>query len=57
MERRRARRARLPWKELEREAARQGCSPADIFFDLAGHRHEALLGTEGRPSDPGRHPS
>ena len=32
----RARRARLPWTELEAEAARQGCSPADIFFDLAG---------------------
>ena len=32
----RARRARLPWHELEAEAARQGCSPADIFFDRAG---------------------
>ena len=32
----RARRAKLPWHELETEAARQGCSPADIFFDRAG---------------------
>jgi hypothetical protein len=35
-ERRRRRRATLPWAELEAEAARQGCSPADIFFDRAG---------------------
>jgi hypothetical protein len=35
-ERRRRRRAQLPWAELEAEAARQGCSPADIFFDRAG---------------------
>ncbi len=34
--RRRARRVRLPWADLEAEAARQGCSPADIFFDRAG---------------------
>ncbi len=34
--RRRVRRVRLPWADLEAEAARQGCSPADIFFDLAG---------------------
>ena len=32
----RARRAKLPWHEIEAEAARQGCSPADIFFDRAG---------------------
>jgi hypothetical protein len=32
----RVRRAKLPWHELEAEAARQGCSPADIFFDRAG---------------------
>ncbi|HET8950643.1 MAG TPA: hypothetical protein VFN44_09030 [Solirubrobacteraceae bacterium] len=32
----RARRATLPWHELEAEAERQGCSPADIFFDRAG---------------------
>ena len=32
----RARRATLPRDELEAEAARQGCSPADIFFDRAG---------------------
>ena len=36
-EQRRRRRAKLPWRELEAEAARQGCSPADIFFDRAGH--------------------
>jgi hypothetical protein len=34
--RRRARGATLPWDELEAEAARQRCSPADIFFDRAG---------------------
>jgi hypothetical protein len=33
---RRVRRAKLPWHELETEAARQGCSAADIFFDRAG---------------------
>ena len=32
----RDRHATLPWKELEGEAARQGCSAADIFFDRAG---------------------
>jgi hypothetical protein len=32
----RMRGASLPWHELEAEAARQGCSPADIFFDRAG---------------------
>jgi hypothetical protein len=32
----RDRHAKLPWKELEGEAARQGCSAADIFFDRAG---------------------
>jgi hypothetical protein len=36
LKRRRSRRATLPWDELEAEAARQGCSPADIFFDRAG---------------------
>src|SRR5688572_8375469 len=34
--RRRWRRAKLAWAELEAEAARQGCSPGDIFFDWAG---------------------
>jgi hypothetical protein len=33
---RRGPRAKLPWRALEAEAARQGCSPADIFFDRAG---------------------
>jgi hypothetical protein len=36
LDRRRARGAALPWDELEAEAARQHCSPADIFFDRAG---------------------
>lgn len=35
-QRRQAARAKLPWEELEAEAARQGCSAADIFFDRAG---------------------
>ena len=35
-ESRRIGRAKLPWSELEAEAARQGCSPVDIFFDRAG---------------------
>lgn len=26
----------LPWAEVEAEAARQGCSVADIIFDRAG---------------------
>lgn len=33
-----ARRTRLPWRKLEAEAARQGCSAADIFYDWAGCR-------------------
>jgi hypothetical protein len=37
-EQRRLRRAALPWAELEAEAARQGCAPADVFFDRAGRR-------------------
>ena len=41
----RDRHAKLPWKELEAEAARQGCSPADIFFDRAGRM-------TGLPVDP-----
>jgi hypothetical protein len=46
----RIRRARLPWRALEAEAARQGCSPADIFFDWAGQRvpdGEVRLNQEG----------
>ena len=35
-QRRRLRRFKLPWAELEAEAKRQGCSPADIFFDRTG---------------------
>jgi len=44
----RARRAKLPWRELEAEARRQGCDPVDIFFDRAGH---------GRAADCGELPS
>ena len=43
---RRRRWAKLPWRELEAEAARQGCSEADIFFDRAGHMAGAVA-TEG----------
>jgi hypothetical protein len=39
--------ARLPWKELEAEARRQGCSPADIFYDRAGRGRGAALVREG----------
>jgi len=60
---RRIRRAKLPWPELESEAARQGCSPADIFFDWAGR--SVNQSTEGnamtekhdrpaRPEQPGK---
>ncbi len=41
------RRARLPWAELEAEARRQGCSPADIFFDRAGRVSESELTAPG----------
>jgi hypothetical protein len=44
--RRRRRRARLPWKQLEAEATRQGCSPADIFFDRAGRSATADPGAD-----------
>lgn len=57
----RIRRARLPWRALEEEAARQGCSPADIFFDWAGRRvadGDGQLNEEGSlervASDPAR---
>ena len=44
------RRPKLPWRALEAEARRQGCSPADIFFDLAGHmRGEPDSGTVRSP--------
>ena len=37
-------------KALEAEARRQGCCPADIFFDLAGHmRGEPDSGTVRSP--------
>ncbi len=41
-DRRRIQRTKLPWHELEAEAEaeRQGCSPADIFFDRAGHKRD-----------------
>ncbi len=45
---RRKRRAKLPWRALEAEAARQGCSPADIFFDRAGR----VAAVERTPDGP-----
>jgi hypothetical protein len=41
-EQRRLRRATLPWAELEAEAARQGCSAADVFVDRAGRQVPGL---------------
>ncbi len=51
-DRRRRQRAKLPWPELEAEAARQGCSPADIFFDLAGRGENVLVRTDPESSRP-----
>jgi hypothetical protein len=48
--RHRCRRARLPWKALEAEATRQGCSGADIFFDWAGGTLDPALLT-GTPEN------
>ena len=39
---------RLPWAELEAEARRQGCSPADIFFDRAGQRDLPLATSQAK---------
>jgi hypothetical protein len=53
LNRRRAQRATLPWDELEAEAARQRCSPADIFFDRAGLGDPSLVeGSVAAPSAP-----
>lgn len=30
--------AQLPWEEIEKTARRQGISPADVIWDLAGKR-------------------
>jgi hypothetical protein len=30
--------AELPWDEIEETARRQGISPADVIWDLAGKR-------------------
>ena len=49
----RARRAKLPWGELEAEAARQGCSAADIFFDRAGNGE---AGIDAAPVDAAEAP-
>ena len=49
-DRRHHQRSLLPWDELEAEAARQGCSAADIFFDRAG-RGAHVPGRGGVP-DP-----
>ena len=50
----RARSAKLPWHEIEAEAARQGCSPADIFFDRAGlgPPHDAPVAAPPRETAP-----
>jgi hypothetical protein len=55
--RRRCQRARLPWEELEAEAARQGCSAADVFFDWAGRTVirsglTCLQSQQSSPSEP-----
>ena len=49
---RRRRWAKLPWKELENEAARQGCSEADIFFDRAGRMSGVLAIASHTPCAP-----
>ena len=46
------RRATLPWAELEAEAARQGCSPADVFFDRAGRPVPGLPSLRNAPTAP-----
>jgi hypothetical protein len=53
-ERRRRRRPTLPWAELEAEAARQGCSEADIFFDRAGRAmpDSPVVSDAGAAQDP-----
>ena len=33
--------AELPWEEIEEAARRQGISPADVIWDLAGKRSPA----------------
>jgi hypothetical protein len=55
-QRRRRRRPTLPWAELEAEAARQGCSAADIFFDRAGRAspHSPASRDAGAAQDPDR---
>ena len=53
---RRVRRAKLPWRELESEAARQGCSPADIFFDRAGRSISNLTIADANPGRRDLHP-
>lgn len=54
-------RQKLPWEELEAEATRQGCSPADIFFDLAGRAVPGLTltstGGPARASSPAGRPT
>jgi hypothetical protein len=49
---RRRRWAKLPWSELEDEAARQGCSEADIFFDRAGQTTGAIAPARHTPCAP-----
>lgn len=49
-EQRRIGRTKLPWRELETEAERQGCSAADIFFDRAGRSVPGLPLREAAPA-------
>jgi hypothetical protein len=53
-DRRAVRRATLPWAELEAEATRQGCSPADIFFDRAGRQPSAAPNDKPPAGTPAR---
>jgi hypothetical protein len=54
---RRVRRATLPWAELEAEADRQGCSPADVFYDRAGRPVPGLPGVADAVPAPDPEPA
>ena len=48
-------RATLPWAEIEAEAARQGCTVADVLFDRAGRPATVVPTVQTTltpPSDP-----
>jgi hypothetical protein len=34
--------AELPWDEVEEQARRQGCSAADVIWDLSGRRRRPV---------------